>query len=172
MPSCGNGARRPMSLGSRPAMSSPPTGWGTLCSTNGRPVSSARTLYDMLTDAEIKTHFLPSAQAFGRSDETADISFAYPPASWRVTDIGKFRVESAEGGPAVADRRRRATSTHARGAPQRRPGAGRRRLPGRRWRPGHGLDRLVDRLGRIQIVPLPRRRTWHGRTVSAGPSAP
>ena len=53
--------------------------------------------YDMLTDAEIKTNFLPSAQAFGRSDETADISFAYPPASWRVTDIGKFRVESAEG---------------------------------------------------------------------------
>ena len=53
--------------------------------------------YDMLTDADVKTHFLPHAQAFGRSDETADISFAYPPASWRITDIGKFRVESAEG---------------------------------------------------------------------------
>lgn len=53
--------------------------------------------YDMLTDAEVKTHFLPHAQAFGQSDETADISFAYPPASWRITDIGKFRVMSAEG---------------------------------------------------------------------------
>jgi hypothetical protein len=53
--------------------------------------------YDMLTDAEVKTQFLPHAQAFGRSDETADISFAYPPASWRITDIGKFRVASAEG---------------------------------------------------------------------------
>jgi len=53
--------------------------------------------YDMLTDADIKTQFLPHAQAFGRSDETADISFAYPPASWRLTDIGKFRVDRVEG---------------------------------------------------------------------------
>ena len=53
--------------------------------------------YDMLTDAEITPPFVPSARALVRSDETADTSFAYPPASWRVTDIGKFRVESAEG---------------------------------------------------------------------------
>ena len=53
--------------------------------------------YDAPTDAEIKEHILPHAQRFGQSDETADISFAYPPASWKVIDIGKFRVAQARG---------------------------------------------------------------------------
>jgi hypothetical protein len=53
--------------------------------------------YDQLTDAEIKEHILPHAKAFGESDEKADVNFAYPPASWKVTDIGKFRVDSATG---------------------------------------------------------------------------
>ncbi len=53
--------------------------------------------YDLITDAEIAQQILPHAKAFGQSDETAEVSFAYPPASWTLTDIGKFRVESAEG---------------------------------------------------------------------------
>lgn len=53
--------------------------------------------YDPLTDAEIKEHILPHAQRFGQSDETAEVSFAYPPASWRVFDIGKFRVDEVTG---------------------------------------------------------------------------
>ncbi len=53
--------------------------------------------YDRITDAEIAQQILPHAKAFGQSDETAEVSFAYPPASWTITDIGKFHVESAEG---------------------------------------------------------------------------
>jgi hypothetical protein len=53
--------------------------------------------YDMITDAEIAQQILPHAKTFGQSDETAQVSFAYPPASWTITDIGKFHVESAEG---------------------------------------------------------------------------
>lgn len=53
--------------------------------------------YDAITDAEIAQQILPSAKAFGQSDETAEVSFAYPPASWTIFDIGKFRVERAEG---------------------------------------------------------------------------
>jgi len=53
--------------------------------------------YDLISDAEIAQQILPAAKQFGASDETAEVSFAYPPASWTVTDIGKFRVESVEG---------------------------------------------------------------------------
>ena len=53
--------------------------------------------YDALTDQDIATHFLPYAKRFGESNETAEVFFAYPPASWRMTDIGKFRVQSVEG---------------------------------------------------------------------------
>ncbi len=53
--------------------------------------------YDRITDAEIAQQILPHAKRFGASDETAEVSFAYPPASWTVTDIGKYRVSSAEG---------------------------------------------------------------------------
>ena len=53
--------------------------------------------YDQLTDAEIKSTFLPPAQRFGQSDEKEAVSFAYPPASWTITDIGKFQVDRAEG---------------------------------------------------------------------------
>lgn len=52
---------------------------------------------DLVTDAEIAQQILPHAKRFGASDETAEVSFAYPPASWTITDIGKFRVQSAEG---------------------------------------------------------------------------
>ena len=53
--------------------------------------------YDIITDAEISQQVMPAAKQFGQSDETAEVSFAYPPASWIVTDIGKFQVESTEG---------------------------------------------------------------------------
>lgn len=53
--------------------------------------------YDAIADAEIAQQILPSAKAFGQSDETAEVSFSYPPASWTIFDIGKFRVDRAEG---------------------------------------------------------------------------
>jgi hypothetical protein len=53
--------------------------------------------YDPLTDKDIATNFMPYAKRFGESNETADVFFAYPPASWKMTDIGKFSVQSAEG---------------------------------------------------------------------------
>jgi hypothetical protein len=53
--------------------------------------------YDPLTDKDIATNFMPYAKRFGESNESADVYFAYPPASWKVTDIGKFSVQSAEG---------------------------------------------------------------------------
>jgi hypothetical protein len=52
---------------------------------------------DPITDAEIKRTFLPAAHKFGESDETAAVNLAYPPGSWRITDIGKFDVSGAEG---------------------------------------------------------------------------
>lgn len=53
--------------------------------------------YDALTDKDIQTHFLPHAKRFAQSDQTAQVSFAWPPASWTIVDIGKFQVASAEG---------------------------------------------------------------------------
>jgi hypothetical protein len=53
--------------------------------------------YESITDAEIAQQILPQARAFGQSDETAEVAFAYPPASWVIMDIGKFRVDRAEG---------------------------------------------------------------------------
>ncbi len=53
--------------------------------------------YDALTDKDIATNFAPYAQRFGQSNESADVFFAYPPASWRMSDIGKFSVTGAEG---------------------------------------------------------------------------
>lgn len=53
--------------------------------------------YDALTDRDIQTSFLPHAKRFAQSDQTAQVSFAYPPASWTIVDIGKFSVSRAEG---------------------------------------------------------------------------
>jgi len=53
--------------------------------------------FEAVNDAEIKRTFLEPARRFGQSDETADVSFAYPPGSWKITDIGKFRVREAQG---------------------------------------------------------------------------
>lgn len=53
--------------------------------------------YEALTDKDIATHFAPYAKRFGESNETADVYFTFPPASWKMTDIGKFRVQRAQG---------------------------------------------------------------------------
>lgn len=53
--------------------------------------------YEALTDKDVATHFAPYAKRYGESNETADVYFAFPPASWKITDIGKFNVAGAEG---------------------------------------------------------------------------
>lgn len=50
-----------------------------------------------LSDADIQRDFLPYARQFAQSDQTATVHFAYPPASWKIEDIGKFRVQAADG---------------------------------------------------------------------------
>ena len=50
-----------------------------------------------LSDADIQREFAPHARKFAQSDQTADVYFAYPPASWKMVDIGKFRVDRVEG---------------------------------------------------------------------------
>ncbi|MCC7361088.1 MAG: hypothetical protein IT317_16510 [Anaerolineales bacterium] len=53
--------------------------------------------YQPLSDAEVQQSFLPYAKRFAQSNQTAQVSFAWPPASWTIADIGKFRVTRAEG---------------------------------------------------------------------------
>jgi hypothetical protein len=53
--------------------------------------------FDALTDQVVAQNFLPYAKQFGASDESATVQFTYPPATWTITDIGKFRVASVEG---------------------------------------------------------------------------
>jgi hypothetical protein len=50
-----------------------------------------------LSDADIQRDFAPHARKFAQSDQTADVYFAYPPASWHIDDIGKFRIRVVEG---------------------------------------------------------------------------
>lgn len=50
-----------------------------------------------LSDQDIQQQFLPYAKQFAQSNQTAKITFAWPPATWTMADIGKFRVERAEG---------------------------------------------------------------------------
>ena len=53
--------------------------------------------YDALSDQDIQAKFLPFAKQFAQSNQTAKVTFAYPPASWTMADIGKFTVAHAEG---------------------------------------------------------------------------
>jgi hypothetical protein len=50
-----------------------------------------------LSDQEVQQNFLPYAKQFAQSNQTAKVTFAWPPASWTIADIGKFRVTRAEG---------------------------------------------------------------------------
>jgi hypothetical protein len=52
---------------------------------------------DPLTDADIAKNFAPHAKKFAQSEQTATVYFAYPPASWKIDDIGKFQIVSVEG---------------------------------------------------------------------------
>jgi hypothetical protein len=52
---------------------------------------------DPLSDTDIARDFMPHAKKFAQSDQTAAVYFAYPPASWKIDDIGKFQIQSVEG---------------------------------------------------------------------------
>jgi hypothetical protein len=52
---------------------------------------------DPLSDTDIARDFAPHAKKFAQSDQTAAVYFAYPPASWKIDDIGKFQIASVEG---------------------------------------------------------------------------
>jgi hypothetical protein len=53
--------------------------------------------YEALSDSDIANTFLPHARRFAQSDQTAQVTFAYPPATWTIVDIGKFEVARADG---------------------------------------------------------------------------
>lgn len=50
-----------------------------------------------LTDQQINESFLPYAKQFAQSNQTATVTFAWPPYTWQMVDIGKYRVARAEG---------------------------------------------------------------------------
>jgi hypothetical protein len=52
---------------------------------------------DPVTDTDIARDFAPHAKKFAQSEQTANVYFAYPPASWKIDDIGKFEIASVEG---------------------------------------------------------------------------
>jgi len=50
-----------------------------------------------LSDQQINESFLPAAKQYGQSGQTARVTFAWPPLTWTVSDIGRFGVQRAEG---------------------------------------------------------------------------
>ena len=50
-----------------------------------------------VTDVDIQRDFAPHARQFAQSEQTANVYFAYPPASWHIDDIGKFAILRIEG---------------------------------------------------------------------------
>ena len=50
-----------------------------------------------LNDMSINRDFAPYARQFAASNQTAKVSFPYQNETWRMEDIGRFRVEYAEG---------------------------------------------------------------------------
>jgi hypothetical protein len=75
--------------------------------------------YVPLSDQDIQTSFLPYARRFAQSDQTATVTFAWPPASWTIADIGKFRVARAEGTGLRLNAGAEGRFIHATGADQR-----------------------------------------------------
>jgi hypothetical protein len=53
--------------------------------------------YNALTDQDVQQSFMPYAKKFAQSNQTAKVTFDWPPASWTITDIGKFSVASTLG---------------------------------------------------------------------------
>ena len=54
-------------------------------------------LHEPLTDMSINRDFAPYARKFAASNQTQNISFSYQEAVWNMLDIGRFRIEFAEG---------------------------------------------------------------------------
>jgi hypothetical protein len=50
-----------------------------------------------LTDADINRDFAMHARKFAASNQTAKVEFRHGSNSWRIEDIGKFRIELADG---------------------------------------------------------------------------
>lgn len=50
-----------------------------------------------VSDTDIQRDFAAHARKFAQSDQTAEVLFSYPPTTWKMDDIGKFRVRSFEG---------------------------------------------------------------------------
>jgi hypothetical protein len=53
--------------------------------------------YEPLTDQDIQNSLMPHAKKFAQSNQTANVVFAWPPATWTMVDIGKFSVQATEG---------------------------------------------------------------------------
>jgi hypothetical protein len=54
-------------------------------------------LHQSLTDMSINRDFAPYARKFAASNQTQDVSFSYQETIWNMLDIGRFRIEFAEG---------------------------------------------------------------------------
>ena len=50
-----------------------------------------------LTDMDINRDFSQPARRFGASNQTADVRFQHKGITWRMEDIGRFRIEFVEG---------------------------------------------------------------------------
>ena len=55
------------------------------------------TSHSPLTDNAIQKYFAPYARKFAASNQTAEVQFHYAQKSWHIDDIGKFRIEYADG---------------------------------------------------------------------------
>jgi predicted RNA-binding Zn-ribbon protein involved in translation (DUF1610 family) len=54
-------------------------------------------LHQPLTDMSINRDFAPYARKFAASNQTQSVSFSYQDTIWNMLDIGRFRIEYAEG---------------------------------------------------------------------------
>lgn len=52
---------------------------------------------EYLSDVDIQKYFMPYARQFGESNQTTDVIFSYPPAVWRIVDIGRFNIYEVSG---------------------------------------------------------------------------
>ncbi|HEX2981694.1 MAG TPA: hypothetical protein VHO48_15640 [Anaerolineaceae bacterium] len=72
-----------------------------------------------LTDNDIQRDFAPHARKFAQSNQTGDVYFAYPPASWHMDDIGKFTIQEIQGEVPLYQRGATGRFIHASGDSQR-----------------------------------------------------
>ncbi len=54
-------------------------------------------VHQPLTDMNINRDFAPYARKFAASNQTRNVNFSYQEAVWEMFDIGRFRIEFAEG---------------------------------------------------------------------------